>query len=282
MRLDVTIMNGIKLLESIADELGCPVFPCVDYDPNVCSLRARGPHNPAELEAVRGLPFKRSLSFRKEGHRIRIKANEQCVVLIVLSDLNISPIGVNAPNRIFPMQRVKKRLGTRNETPIYTESGELDFEQQQLLANGDLVRLVEKLGEKECMLVSRSDIRIYTPSSSLGRVLEFLEIGINIVKARQLPRSHANTSGLPSEFQDLAPLVESFGKTDDEARQAIRDVSSRAALRAVVEQVRPRLTAINRYLDSFGTRPLSDAAISLQALAEFVVETELHLNSSRS
>ena len=45
----------------------------------------------------------------------------------------------------------------------------------------------------------------------------------------------------------------------------------------MVEQVRPYLPAIDSYLHQFGDAPLSEAAVALGALAEFVVETELFL-----
>jgi hypothetical protein len=45
----------------------------------------------------------------------------------------------------------------------------------------------------------------------------------------------------------------------------------------MIEQVKPYLPAIDSYLREFGGVPLTEAALALGALAEFVVETELYL-----
>lgn len=47
----------------------------------------------------------------------------------------------------------------------------------------------------------------------------------------------------------------------------------------MIEQVKPYLLAIDSYLRQFGGTTLTEAAVTLGALAEFVVETQLYLKT---
>jgi hypothetical protein len=95
----------------------------------------------------------------------------------------------------------------------------------------------------------------------------------------QMPTGPQKTDlrGLPANFSPLLPLLQAWGTIDDEEREERRENVPRPALQAMIEQVKPYLPAIDSYLRQFGGAPLTEAAVTLGALAEFVVETELYL-----
>jgi hypothetical protein len=78
-------------------------------------------------------------------------------------------------------------------------------------------------------------------------------------------------------FAPLVPLIRLWGMIDETERGECRENISRVALRALVEEVRPYLPAIDSYLDSFGEVTLSEVGVALGTLAEFIAETELQL-----
>ncbi len=271
----------LEVLREIAKREGHRPSPCLDYDPNVCTFSA-SPDNPADLRIVLGQPFTKKVSFKRHQHRIRIEASSECILVIILADLSIAPLGMNAPNKMFRMRRANNGFTYSNQMPIYTESGRIDDDQKYLLADSRLQRLAGDLTQDEFILFSRADIRIYLRRVSVARVEDCTQLGIDIVKMLENKGEVIDWSALPAALQDLIPLAESFGITDDQVREEVRNSATREALRSAVEYVKPRLAVINRYLDSFGDKPLSEAAISLQALAEFVVEAESYLDRSKS
>jgi hypothetical protein len=120
-------------------------------------------------------------------------------------------------------------------------------------------------------------LAVYLFSPSAERAGRIIEAGVAFLSHMPTEPQKADLRGLPANFSPLLPLLQAWGTIDDEEREERRKNVPRPALQAMIEQVKPYLPAIDSYLRHFGGAPLTEAAVALGALAEFVVETELYL-----
>jgi hypothetical protein len=154
-----------------------------------------------------------------------------------------------------------------------------------LFSRPGFLRLLEMTtpGEHESLHFYRNGLAIYLFLPSAQRVGQILEAAAKFL--RELPRERpqaADLRTLPSTFKPLLPRLQEWSNLDDEARQARRESLPRPALRAMIEEAKPHLPAIDRYLGEFGGEPLTDAPLVLGAFAEFVVETEIWLERTEA
>ena len=114
------------------------------------------------------------------------------------------------------------------------------------------------------------------------RVLNVLAAELDFLNSFVTARHEIDLRALPQQFKSLDRLIRTWGISDDVEREERRRDVPRAALQAIVEEVKPYLSAINSYLGSFSGQRLSESAVALGALAEFVAETDLYLSESRT
>ena len=132
-------------------------------------------------------------------------------------------------------------------------------------------------GRDESLHIYSNGLAVYLLSPSAERAGRIIEAGATFLSQMPTGPQKAGLRGLPANFSPLLPLVQAWGTIDAEEREERRETVSRPALQAMVEQVKPYLPAIDSYLRQFGGAPLTEPAVALGALAEFVVETELYL-----
>jgi hypothetical protein len=132
-------------------------------------------------------------------------------------------------------------------------------------------------GRDESLHIYSNGLAVYLLSPSAERAGRIIEAGATFLSQMPTGPQKADLRGLPANFSPLLPLVQAWGTIDAEEREERRETVSRPALQAMVEQVKPYLPAIDSYLRQFGGAPLTEPAVALGALAEFVVETELYL-----
>lgn len=77
---------------------------------------------------------------------------------------------------------------------------------------------------------------------------------------------------LPARLRALVPFFADWAIGDDEERTRKLEHARKPRLRQVRNAVEPLLPEINDYLDSFGSRPLTEAAIRLGDLAQAIAE----------
>jgi hypothetical protein len=77
---------------------------------------------------------------------------------------------------------------------------------------------------------------------------------------------------LPKDLQPLGPLVRRFAVGGDDIRSQVLSEASEKQRLELCQRVVPLLPRIDAFLDSFGSRPLSNEAILIGHLAEAVLE----------
>lgn len=80
------------------------------------------------------------------------------------------------------------------------------------------------------------------------------------------------TENMPPALRVLIPYIEKYSIGDDLTRVKLAERLSKKKKQELLDVVGPLLPEINIYLDSFVDKPLSDEAILIGALAEFVCE----------
>jgi hypothetical protein len=154
-----------------------------------------------------------------------------------------------------------------------------------LFSRAGFLRLLEvtTLREHESLHFYRNGLAMYLFLPSAQRVGEILEAAAEFLREYRAERPQtADLQALPNQFKPLFPRLQEWGYLDDEARDERRTSLPRAALRAMIEEAKPLLPAIDRYLGEFGDKPLNDAALVLGGFAEFVVETEIWLERTEA
>jgi len=77
---------------------------------------------------------------------------------------------------------------------------------------------------------------------------------------------------LPPRLRELAPLFADWAISDDQERTQKIEHANQRRLRKVRAAVEPLLPEINNYLNSFGSEPLTPAAMHLGDLAQAIAE----------
>jgi hypothetical protein len=275
---EMRLQSAQQVLEEIAKDRGSKVFPCEDYDPNVCTF-TQDPRNRAKLVASSGQPFVRRTTFKAADLRVRLFANDSFLRIMLLFDLNVEPVALNRADKIQLLRQAGQIvLGGRNY-PVFTRNGSLPDRHTGILSRADFLRFLETvdIGNEDSVHIYGNALAVYLFSPATERASQIIDAATNVLSHMPSAVEEIDLSALPANFNPLLPLVRSWGKADDEEREERRQRSPRPALQAMVEQVKPYLPAIDSYLRQFGNSPLTEAAIALGALAESVVETELYL-----
>ncbi len=274
--------NSQKVLKDIAKQVGGRVSSCQVYDRNICSFRV-DPENPAQIISTAGQPFTRQLTYAQKNQRVRLHTNDTFLEISFPIELGIEPIAINRPNKITLMRSAgESEIGTL-KYPVFSSNGVLDKAHLSLIESGSFCRFVETVNPsaEESIHLNRSGLTIYLCLPSAQRVFDLINASTVLLQQFAPKKQGIDLSSLPAQFRPLIPRIQSCGITDDAARDELRENSTRAALQAVVEEVKPYLSGIDSYLDSFGERALPEAATALGALAEFVAETELYLKDTQ-
>jgi hypothetical protein len=94
------------------------------------------------------------------------------------------------------------------------------------------------------------------------------------VASEEIDGVEVDLGRLPSEFDDLKPLIRRWGIGDDLKRAAAQEAASTDELEELWNAVRPRFPEINEYLDEND----SDEAHLLGNLAEGAMEASFELD----
>jgi len=276
----MTSPNAQEILQEIAAHRGSKVLLCQDFDPNVCTFTQD--RNKAALTASSGQPFLRKTAFTIGERRVRLSANDTALRITLLVDLEDEPLSLNRTDKIQALKPAGEIVLGGRRYPVSTRSGSALSPHGGILHNPEFLRFLEiaSLGKEESLHIYRNAVTLYLFSPSTERVAQIVLSGTAFLSSLATGPRKIDLDGLPADFRPLLPLLQTWGTIDEEEREERRQGVPRPALEAVIEQVKPYLPAIDSYLREFGNAPLTEAAISLGALAEFVVETELYLKQS--
>ena len=88
-------------------------------------------------------------------------------------------------------------------------------------------------------------------------------------------------SDLPTDLKTLIVKFESFAISDDYEREEKSKKITKKKRTELIEAVEGKLDDIDRFLDDFGGKPLTDGAIKLQCLAEMAMELKCGLEAGK-
>jgi hypothetical protein len=180
-------------------------------------------------------------------------------------------------------------LRVRNDPrwPVFLEQGkEATDDLRSFLSSSKLHDVSGQLlsNEVSSLHLFKTAIHFYFAPNSADELASAVAILSDLageVESKKDDTESSVSDDLPSEFKDLAGLVQRWAVSDDSERAALLDEASDAALSELVKTVEPRFAAINQYLDSFDDQPMLEAATALGTLAECTVEAEQELSSRR-
>jgi hypothetical protein len=278
MMPEMRLQSAQEVLQEIARHRGSKVAPCQDFDPNVCTF-TQDPRNRAALIASSGQPFLNKTAFKVGDLRVRLVANDSFLRIILPFDLNVEPVSLNRPDKIQLLKPAGEIVLSGSSYPVSTRGGSPPDPHSGILNDAGFLRFLETadIGKEESVHIYGNGLAVYLLSPSAERAGRIIEAGTAFLSQMPTGPQKTDLRGLPANFSPLLPLVQAWGTIEDEEREERRENVPRPALQAMIEQVKPYLPAIDSYLRQFGAAPLTEAAVALGALAEFVVETELYL-----
>jgi hypothetical protein len=275
---EMRLQSAQEVLQEIARHRGSKVASCQDFDPNVCTF-TQDPRNRAVLIASSGQPFLFKTAFKIGNLRIRLVANDTFLRIMLLFELDLEPISLNRTDKIQLLKPAGEIVLGGRGYPVSTRNGSPPDLHTGILDDAGFLRFLEtaSIEKEESLHIYGNGLAVYLLSPSAERVGRIIEAGAAFLSQMPTEQQKIDLRGLPANFSPLLPLIQAWGTIDDQEREERRENVPRPALQAMIEQVKPYLPAIDSYLRQFGTVPLTEAAVALGALAEFVVETELYL-----
>jgi hypothetical protein len=275
---EMRLQSAQEILQEIARHRGSKVAPCQDFDPNVCTF-TQDPRNRAALIASSGQPFLRKISFKVGDLRVRLFANDRFLRIMLFHDLDQEPVSLNRTDRVQLLKPAGEIVLAGRSYPVSTRSGAAPDPHSGIFGDAGFLRFLEtaNIEKEESLHIYGNGLAVYLLSPSAERAGRIIEAGAAFLSQMPTGPQKTDLRGLPANFSPLLPLLQAWGTIDDEEREERRENVPRPALQAMIEQVKPYLPAIDSYLRQFGGAPLTEAAVTLGALAEFVVETELYL-----
>jgi hypothetical protein len=81
-----------------------------------------------------------------------------------------------------------------------------------------------------------------------------------------------NVNDLPDNLRDLYTLFDKYAISDDQERDELIESLTSREIKSLIDKVDKRTGEINKFLDSFDDRPLTENAQLLMSLTELVTE----------
>jgi hypothetical protein len=252
------------------------------FDANVCKSDFQ-PTRPLETKYLPGDLFEFEVRFQLGKHKFCASANREFVWLALrLDGVVCSPIfTVNRQDRVM---MIKTAVKQPKELPLQVFASDITSATvvSAWFSNAANLECVKSffLGENDSIHVYGNQLKVYLRQPSQEKVVATLPQLEKLASQLHLESEDAvDFSTLPEQFRQLKPLMEKWAVSDDHERSNLVDKASRQTLNKLVQTVSPQMEAINKFLDSFGGKPLSDAAVILGTLADCASEAKLRLDN---
>lgn len=276
-------VSPLQTIREIAASLGRKTSPCEHFDSNVC-VTDSPPDKPWVTIPIEGGPFTEHIQFRRERLNIELLANEDYLALQVKAELPFQNFSINQGDRRFGRFdfATEIKVGERRY-PVFTRTGDLTAQQNQLLHSTDFSNFVAELEltDGESFHVTRGGLDIYVKDRSFDDAERILRGVVSLVAKLEVPAPILNFEKLPTIFHTLIPLLKIWAVSDDQQRANLIEKAESIELQEFIKEVAPFYGAINSYLDSFGEKELDESAIALGRLAEAATEAKLRLAKAR-
>ena len=272
--------DELTTIIEVARAKGVPVRKRQEYDPNVCEFTIGAEHGWQPFLII-GSPLTRAIGFKHGGRDVRIFANREWIRLEVKGDLTIGVFSINRPNKIRPMTPTRLRIGRDGRWPIFIPVGrDVTQRLEKSLTSPQVGKFVESLIQRpsDSIHFFQSALFVYFRPESADVLLNAIDTVESIVGPRNEQRITIDFASLPSTFHYLIPLIRRWSEPDDDKRQQLIVDASPESIRELLAAVEPHFKDIDEYLNSFGSKPLSPAAIGLASLAECAAEARLRLD----
>jgi hypothetical protein len=208
---------------------------------------------------------------------IRDKAGNKCKVYAFTERITIETkaatslhFSINLPDKICSAE---KRLNNSYGHKIFTTHSQDSAILSCLgLISNDIQNL--RLKSNEGIFIYRNTVQLVVDKSR-HLIQEIITIqGIKKILESRFPDNPQTieTSKIPSDLQELIPILSEWAISDDLERNEKISSSSKAKLKKVVDMVTPKMNIINHYLDSFKREPLPYEATLIGNRAELVSE----------
>jgi len=205
----------------------------------------------------------------KEGNKYKVYDFTQRIVLETKASISLC-FSVNLPDNVC---LANKPLESIKEYKVFTDHSQdiavlscLDF-----ISN--IIRSMN-LKSNEGFFVYRNGIQLVIDTSRpVVREVQNMQLIKDILQSNfpDIPEK-IDVSKIPSDLQDLIPLLAEWAISDDVEREGKINGLSKTKLKKMIEMVKPKMDLINSYLDSFKNEPLTYEAILIGNLAELVSE----------
>jgi hypothetical protein len=272
--------DTIALLKKIAKQFGKSVRNLNGYDANVCTSPFH-PERPWEILALPGDIFRHKLGITVAGHKVTLRANAEFVVAEIPADIDVELVSINRRDKLFQLKETSLRVPDFPELKVFSRSSSEDI--KEFLGLPSLRQALGKLRLKqaESLHIYRNGPVLYSQPESSEEILQAVEAVCDLVEKLPPLDDTAELNTLPREFKKLFPLMRTWAISDDELKSEILERKSRKELAEFVAAVEPYFPAINEYLDSFGDRAHSEAAVALGRLAECAADAKIILGENQ-
>lgn len=224
--------------------------------------------------------FVRQLRYTESGMRFCLRVNDEFIVIAV-----DAPFGGNilcsfgCKPRSHASFTQSDTLSTTFGVPVSLEAGSMSQDAPPLLGRLSILACVRelRLTGGESLHIRSGQAELYLQRYDF----DYLVQTVSILKAllAELPQSKdakVDLRQLPAEFHSLISLIAKWGISDDDERKERLLKASNRTRQNLIAMVAPQFEAINRYLGSFGGKPLPEHACMLGALAECVAEERVN------
>jgi hypothetical protein len=275
--LKTPVTDQVDILRNIAKQSGKRIRSLNLFDSWVCKSPP-DPDCPWRNLELPGDFFRSQVSVECLRRKVHLRANADFMVSTIPGSFNLDPFSINRRND--GTDELSLRVSAFPALPVFAD--QLNGLLEELLNSTALRHALHELqlSIRESLHVYSDAIVLYLQRTSARETISAIEAACRL--ADQLPAGtedeKIDLDTLPSEFARLAPLIRQWGATDDEERSQLLMEASTAALERLIKSVKPHLSSIDEYLNSFGTKALSEAAIALGALAEGALEAQLILD----
>jgi hypothetical protein len=269
------------ILEAVAKSTRKRIRKCEHYDSNVCTFTCDA-KTPWQLVTVSGHPFSRELTFRKSGRKIDLLANPEYIRIEVKGKRVGAVFSINQPYKILFMKKLDRPGGTNPNLCVYVRDESILPNRIELALRGRSLQIAVKQligSDAESLHFFQDAVVLYFKPSDATAVVRAIDTLVSLVGPLEPRRAPIGASALPKELQKLVPLMKGWAESDDGDRAQLLEQASKRSLEKLVRAVEPHLAQIDQYLDSFGERPMPEAATALGTLAECALEARLLLSS---
>ncbi len=268
--------DPVEILKGVAQQFQTGVRGTNLFDPNVCTSPVDS-ERPWEHLALPGDIFRHKLDIERKGHKVTLRANSEFVVVVVSGSFDVDVCSINRRDQVFQLVNSSFRIPGFSSLPVFSRRSDTDV--AQFLKSKALQRALIALQPSgtESVHIYRNGIVVYLHRDSHDQVMFAIEALCTLAEEMPTLDKKLDAVVLPAQFGGLSDLILKWAVGDDEARSGLIAHASLEELQCFVASVMPYISAINEYLDSFGTENPSEAAVALGALAECAIEAQRQL-----